>query len=490
MRYFADFRDALESGEIERADSDAKPRDTGGDCLPFDHLEDRRFEVLAYRLRCATLDDRANRVRLMQGTGERGRDILVYTVAGRLAAIIQCKKYRDRMDGPVVVRELLKLAFHAVIDPTVLGSDAVSYELWCPGGLTEPAAKLLDSWPLDWTEARLAPEAAKVLQKYAAFDELTWDSAKTFVTTTFPQLVRPRDVDGLAISALVRNNRDIYGAFFQGMLVMEKEHVERSVEDVIRRVMGEQSRVLTDGDARHVLDRISSFGVDERIVSNCALVMGLKPELVSRFRRGEYETFATHLVQGLFGLIQVVMNACSRIQGDIVRGFRERVQPKTRSLPDVVGQILAFSMLARLTAVTMPSPIPQPSMAAYEALSLDGRFDCEVERLWRSFQTCLSAYDPSKHAPGSDEEFRARIATFALEGIDSRIQFGDQLRASFETHRAEIERIFVEWMALIPKQILLVADTMSIFESEWLMKRYSEGIERMTMLRGSAIIPE
>ena len=349
---------------------------------------------------------------------------------------------------------------------------------------------LVDTWPADWTEASLAPDAVKVLQKYAAFDELSWDAAKGFVTQTFAKVVSVRHVDGLAISRLARKYPDIYSAFFEGKLVMKKEHVEGALEDVLRRVMSEQARYVNDGDARHILDRITAFATDERLVSNNAMVMGLKPELVSRFRRGEYEKFAKHLIEGLYGVIQVVMNACARIQGEIVREFRERTQPRTRILPDVLAQVLTFSMLARLNTLMMPALNIQPGMAAYEKLSLDERFGVEVGRLWESFQTCLSSYDPAKHAPGSDEEFRARIATFALEGIDGREAFEAELRRSYDAHRSDIERVYNEWMGLVPKQILVVADSVSIFESDWLFKRMQEGIERLTKLRGSAIIPE
>jgi len=113
-----------------------------------------------------------------------------------------------------------------------------------------------------------------------------------------------------------------------------------------------------------------------------------------------------------------------------------------------------------------------------------------LDRSWESFQKCLAAYDPLKHLPGSDAELRARIATFALDGIESRAHFEAVVRAGFEQHRKEIERAYAEWMVLVPNQIVLVADTLSIFESDWLLKRMQEGIERLTALRGSPIIPE
>jgi hypothetical protein len=487
---FAGYEDALEPSEIAAVAGEAKPVDPGGDCLPFDHLEDRRFEILSYRLLCAELNDQAHRVRLMQGSGERGRDVLIYDDAGRLATIAQCKKYQDRLDRPLLLRELLKLALHAHLDGSLLGSASLNYEIWCPGGLTEPAARFVDAWPAEWTETTLATEAAKVLRKFAAFAELTWESAKDFVTRAFPARMRVRHVDGFSISARVRKYPGIYESFFEGKLVMRKEHVDEAIEGTIRRVMGEKSRYLEDGDARHVLDRIVSFGADERLVSNSTVLLGLKPDLIARFRRGEYDTFVKHLIEGLYGLMKLVMDALGRIQVDVIHDFRERTQPRSRSLPNVLGQILTMSMIARLNELMMPTLNMRPELNAYEKLSLDERFAAEGERLWQSYQNCFAGYEPAKHAPGSDEEFRMRIAAFCLEGLEDRAQFEADLGESYRAHRKEIERVFEEWMRLVPTQLLMIADSVSIFENEWLFKRTHESVERLVALRGSPIIPE
>lgn len=68
--YFPGFHDALDLAEAD-AQPLAKPSDAGGDALPFAHLEDRRFEVLVYRLKDAEMRPRGHRVTLMQGVGRR-----------------------------------------------------------------------------------------------------------------------------------------------------------------------------------------------------------------------------------------------------------------------------------------------------------------------------------------------------------------------------------------------------------------------------------
>jgi hypothetical protein len=147
-------------------------------------------------------------------------------------------------------------------------------------------------------------------------------------------------------------------------------------------------------------------------------------------------------------------------------------------------------MLARLNTLMMPSLNLQPGLEAYDAMTLAERIEHQIGETWESHQRCLAGYDPTKHPPGSDEEFRNRIATFALEGLPGRKEFEVSVRGSYASHAIEIDRIFSEWMEIVPKQIILIADTTSVFDNAWLFDRMQETIDRLTKLRGSEVIPE
>jgi hypothetical protein len=278
VTFFSDYDDALDPAEV--TDTTAiRPLDPGADCLPLDHLDDRRFEVMAYRLKCAEHGERA-RVVLMQGVGERGRDVVVY-VAGRVSQIVQCKLLRERMTAPALRRELLKLALHALMEPSILDGGPVLYELWCPGGLTEPAGEIVGRWPLLWTEERLTEDAAEVLSEYAAFAPLTWEATKPFVLQDFPRVLRIESLGGAEVTARVRGCLPVYDAYFQGKLVMAKADVEQSIRSLLIEAGGFAH--LSDKDARYVLDRIASFPPEQRLVFPTGYIMGVAPKLVSRF---------------------------------------------------------------------------------------------------------------------------------------------------------------------------------------------------------------
>lgn len=485
--YFKNFQEVLASAEAPEA-AVVKPSDTGGDVLPFDHLDDRRFEILVYRLKCAELSSTGHRVTLMQGVGERGRDVIVHSPSGDVAQIIQCKKYSERFTAPALRKELIKLALHHYLDPAIIGSEPVVYELWCPGGLTEPAINLLDTWPKRWCSSLLKDDALAVIKTYAAFENINWDSVGNGVVNEFGQIVRPRHVTGIDISIGVRACLPVYEAFFQGNVVMHRA----DVLDAFRQIASEMTEFapLSDKDMKHVLDRIASFTPERRFVHTSGYVMGLSPELLSRFNGSEYESFATYAIQGTMGMIQVVLQVCARLVHEEAKQFRESFEPANKNIPLVFAQTLNLSMITRVSGILPLGLKHQPGLAAYEQLSLRERVEHHARELWGQYQRCLAGYDPVVHSVGSDEALRSRIATHGIDGARDQDEFERRLFDAIDEHMNQIETRFRKFMELVPEQILLITDTMTVFENKWLLGRMAECTALLQRLRGSVIIPD
>ena len=106
------------------------------------------------------------------------------------------------------------------------------------------------------------------------------------------------------------------------------------------------------------------------------------------------------------------------------------------------------------------------------------------------YQRCRDGYDPAKHAFGSDEEVRHRLALHALGGLGDRQEFEASLRTAILLQAGALEEAFTRYMTLVPKSLLVVTDTVTIFESDWLMQRQAETVARLVELRGSPILPE
>jgi hypothetical protein len=473
--YFSGFVDALDPVEAEAP----APRlaDPGAERLPFDLLDDRRFEVLAYRLKCAEFGTDA-RPTLMQGVKDRGRDVIVYSSQGKVVQIVQCKRLLTRMTAPALRQELLKVAIHAFLQPEILGQGPVSYELWCPGGLTEPAAEVFSRWPTLWTEAALKSDAEEVIGEYAGFKSVVWADAKDFVTTTFRDVIRPVQRHGVDLAIKVRACPDIYAAFFQTNVVVGLGEAEAA----FRKIMAEMTQ-MTDKDAKHLVDRVTSFRSDQRLMMLSAFVLGLSPQLVGRFEPNEFEEFVTHAIQATTGIMKTVTAACTRLAGEAAKDFRESARPTNSAITHFFSQTLTTSMLARITAMMPAGKKMQPKLAEWAQLPFSERLGWNTREMWDSYQRCLAGYDPKKHRPGSDPEFRFRIAKKALDGATTFEQFDENLKIAKEKHVSELERRHDAYMALVPEQILVVTDTLTALDSKALMDRMVETMGVLQVMR-------
>lgn len=472
--------------ELDLARSD-RPRDPSGPFLPFDLLGDRVFEVLVYQLKCIEYGKNGHVV-LMQGTGDRGRDIVVFQ-NGSLAQLVQCKNYKGHMNLPELRRELLKLALFASKELHILGTTTIKYELWCPGGLTEPAANLFPTWPSGWDEFLLKEDAAKLVRKYASFSELDWDDVRSFVMDQFPKLLQVKSLGCAAITTLVRDNHKIYESFFDGHVVMRRDDVKEAMNDSLKPIL-DSIQYLNDDDAKHIVDRILSFPEDERYVCIQSFVFGIKPELLAKFRGKEFEEFTQHVMEGVYDLIGVVMNACARIQLDYILEFRRVSPPRHNAVAGILGGVLTYSMIAKLQSPIFSGLNLKHGITQYTELLLEERFRSHTEATWDSFQNCLSGYDSRVHPDGSDEKLRHRIAVIGLQGASSKEIFVDAVMTAFNESRNDIQAVYDRWMDIIPSQMMLVSDTKSAFQNPVMFKRMVEVTQRMAKIRGSAIIPE
>jgi hypothetical protein len=311
VSYYAGFEARAEvDPSVDGAKPPRRPHDVGGDSLPFDQLADRRFEILAYRLKSSDPTYATRTVTLMQGTGERGRDVVVYSTTGALEEILQCKLFRDRITLPDVRAELVKLALHHYLEPTILAEGRVIYELWCPPGLTEPAAELFDRWPTGWEEESVAPAVVEAKKKYRAFEGIDWATARESVLNKFTTLVRPRKITGIDITAQVRSNIPVYEAFFEGNVVMKRDDVAAVVKEYL--AAGNLRQISAD-DTRHLLDRIDKIPSAKRLYLGHGYLMGLKPELFGFMSSEERTKIGVAILSGVTDAVSVVIAAGQRV---------------------------------------------------------------------------------------------------------------------------------------------------------------------------------
>jgi hypothetical protein len=490
--YFSGYRDHIDAAEL--SETPVQPRDVGGDRLPFGHLDDRCFEILAYRLLCHANSSAEQRVTLMQGVADRGRDVVVYSKEGILIKIVQCKHYGTKFTAPSLRKELLKLALHNHLEPSILGSSSVIYELWCPSGITGPASELISSWPRLWTPANLASDADEVIESYVSFNGLKWKEIAETVTLPFAKIVKPVLFDDLLITDLVKAAPPIYEKYFVGRVFLGRDDALEAFAQVQEGTLGEMRRILetsfaklTDSDGRLLLERITAFPVEKRHAHLTGYVMGLSPELISRFNGEEFADFARHSINATLGIIHTVLSACSRLAWEHGFDFRERVRPDNAAITPVLVQVLTFSMTGQVTGMLMGTRALQPDLEAFVRLDLRQRFAWCGPRLWDSYQQCISAYDPVRHADGSIEERRFQIAVNGMDRATTGLEFENRLMRALDKNLLEVTCSYNDFMRFVPSEILVITDTVSAFENRALAGRVRESSSLIERLRGSSI---
>lgn len=487
MKYFTGDKSALETDEETRP-LPLKFPVPDGDELPFGYLDDRRFEVLCYRLKIFEHRSTDNRVALMKGVGERGRDVVVYGADGRVREIIQCKNLEKRFTAPELRKELLKLALHSFLDPSILDGSSVGYELWCPNDLTEPAAALIDTWPRGWTSAALAESAKEVITTYQAFSALIWSDIGEGVTHDFAQRVRVKFRGGVDLSLRTRACLSVYEDYFAAKVVMSRDDVFAAVRATVAEATGYAQ--LTDEDAKHMITRVTSFPADQRVVHASGYVMGLPVELMSRLHRPEFELFTRHAMQATTGIVEVVLKAGQRIADEFTRLFREECSPQHREVAPLLARTMVASMIDRVQGTIMLVKRFRLMGEDYSSLSFRQRMSRHIRESWESYQRCIAGYDPSKHAYASDEEFRNRIAVTVLDGANTLDEFAETVERAIDAHLPELEARFSAFMELFPTQIMVITDTMTIFDNDQLMTRMVETIKSLEKMRGTPTLPE
>lgn len=453
--YFSGFEPVAPDGDA--IESAARVPDPGGHELPFGHIDGRAFEVLAWRLKRDAVGP--DRVRLMQGTGERGRDVVVYD-GGRVETIVQCKRLGSRMNKPAVVRELMKVALHDAIDPDVLDG-GVRYELWASAGFTEPAEDLLRGWPATWAAAATEAAFGDVRGAYAAFSGLAWSGVRDRVRGELPGRLSPVPVGPHDVTAAVRAASAVHDDFFV---------VRRAVDlDDLEVFMGRRGlRHIEDADVRYLLDRIEAVPGERRHGTGFGFLLGVPEPLLAAMTQPE-------LLALIEGSMAASYQTLSLLVGVVARCVDERV-----SIDSELGEslerktalaVLRASLVSEaLKGLVRLTPGGEASIdrrhRVPEGSDLWERVEHAAGAWWDDLRAVIDAGEPEAGArvrgdgAESDAALRYRLCVHSLD------EYGSADRETF-TRRVvdDLRRVgpLVEGVAgqvggLVPDDVIVVSD--------------------------------
>ena len=203
--------------------------------FPYANLSSSRdFERLLYSIYTqdetkAKLGAFYDTVILMQGTGERGRDLSL-TLNGVAVGLVQAKKYSVNLSRKELGCEIIKFALHATLDEKLIPKDSEKFH-YCIAvscGLAEKAGELIadiNSNTLDSDELR--GWVNSVVSKNLALSKLTYEEIENELNTRLviihtTQLI-PTDLDAYLASPAYSN---IVRIFFRVTPIIDRNAFE------------------------------------------------------------------------------------------------------------------------------------------------------------------------------------------------------------------------------------------------------------------------
>lgn len=216
------------------------PKDQNQDSLPFDALDGRRFEIWTYLITQGELESTNAIVTLVKSSGDGGRDVLVHH-DGALQRVIQCKNHRNKLSRAALIHEILKLALHDQIEH-FLPEKLVTYEIWAPGGLSDEAEVLVQSWPNSISGNDIETSFSRLTAEYKSLRDLKWEKVKNCLHEELRSRLILKRHEGFSLSNKSRSNSQVHSRFFESSIVMRKEDVDKFLKGAIESAMASLSQ--------------------------------------------------------------------------------------------------------------------------------------------------------------------------------------------------------------------------------------------------------
>ncbi len=216
--------------------------------FPYEQLADhRRFEELIYSIYKQEIyggswADRFDKIQLLQGVRERGRDCILLS-NGKVAGLIQCKHSsikNARATRPECVREILKFLLHSIIDPKILpDSEKFTYYFSVSYGFAEPALVLFSDFQNEIKkETSIEEWVADIITANVELGALNFENVKDGLYSALHSIVFetiiPQDLDLLLGRTA---NQNIIPLFFEVKGVsIEPEAFRHVIKEELRKV--------------------------------------------------------------------------------------------------------------------------------------------------------------------------------------------------------------------------------------------------------------
>ncbi|BEM42828.1 hypothetical protein ACIF2R_08405 [Serratia marcescens] len=248
-----------------------KPKaiDASFQSLPLSMLSDREFEILCYKLISREIESgiftTSDKIALMQGVGERGRDCTLY-LNNISNGVVQCKKYSAKLTLPQVLKELLKFFLHSILDNSFIPAPKnFTYHIYASNDCNEQSLKLIYGFRHEIEahikNGNIEKYAKDVCEEYESFTNFR-SAIPLEKLSTLLRSINIEFSNGSDISGRISKHTDILQEFFNIRTVIDNSEAAK----IVRKELEDHGlKLLTDEDLKIIQQRVGNQHPNKRV---------------------------------------------------------------------------------------------------------------------------------------------------------------------------------------------------------------------------------
>lgn len=394
--------------------------------LPFSELGDREFELLSYLLVQEEINDskhaNIDSISLMQGVSERGRDCVLYN-QGKVAGLIQCKKYTGRLTKPQALREIIKFLLFATLDESLLPDpDNFEYKLYVSSDLTEPAITLIKGYstkiPEEIRSGTIDQYIKEIAHEYESFSTYKENTPSEAIKSLLTK-IKVSYSNATELSGRIYSNDKLLSLFFNVKTIVDLE----GADNLIRNALDDYGlKYLTDDDLKKLQDRIGNTKEENRINLGFVDFFGYNKEFF-KFLKGNPFKEVMQSVAGVNSLLDKYLLDFinSKIHELVLLYITEGLLNQRKIHTFSVG-VAAPYLLKRLSMTLLAKSMPETMLSKYYpqfSMTKEELVSEIAETLYESSERVMAKDYSQLIGSPEDIEFKIRIFAHMHIGLSS-----------------------------------------------------------------------
>lgn len=206
--------------------------------FPYNDLNSRQFEIILYyifkeEIKHGKYENKFDGIDLMQGVHEQGRDCLL-TFNGLNVGLIQCKKYKDKVNRSNVGLEIIKFILYCLIDKSLISDlNNFTYYFVVSDDFNTRAIDLFNELKRDeYSENEVLEWANKIIKKSKLLEDLKVKEIKQDIYDLLIK-INFEKINSADLNLLLNSYPNIIKIFFSVKKVVVIEDIKDEIQNIL-----------------------------------------------------------------------------------------------------------------------------------------------------------------------------------------------------------------------------------------------------------------